>query len=526
MRIPISMLRRPVKAANRGRFSTVMSRPAPVKGWNARDPIAAMKPDEAIMLTNLFPTAADVLHRKGIADHVTGITGQVESLMGYNRPDGTQALFGAAVDSFYDVTSAGAVGAAVVTGLSNGRWQHVNFTNSSGTSYLCCFNGVDSPRYWDDSSWITVTGASTPAITGLTTSDIVSATVHKRRMWLVQKDTLKAWYLPVDSVGGAAAALDLSGIAKRGGYIVAIGSWTLDAGEGVDDYWVAITSEGEVIVYTGTDPTSASTWSLKGVWQIGPPIGRRCMIKYGGDLLLILLNGVYPLSKALMSSNVDPRAALTDRINQAMNDAANNYSANFGWQLQHYPAGDMLLLNVPINEGSAQEQYVMNAITGAWCNFTGIDANCLEVFGDELYYGGDGVVGKAWTGFDDNGSNIDVSAKQAFDYFNSKTKKSWKMARPIISTTGTPTIQVGINVDYEDGDNLGTLTFSASSAALWGVSLWGIGLWGSGLQTLKNWIGISGIGLCAAMRYKGSSQGIEIRWQATDHLFETGEGVV
>ncbi|RYA73507.1 hypothetical protein DD594_28635, partial [Enterobacter cloacae complex sp. 4DZ1-17B1] len=126
-------------------------------------------------------------------------------------PQGTQTLFGAAGTAFYEMTSAGAVGAAVVSGLANARWQHVNFTNSSGTSYLCCFNGVDSPRYWDNSSWITITGASTPTITGLTTSDIVSATLHKRRLWLVQKNTLKAWYLPVDAVGGAANALDLSG---------------------------------------------------------------------------------------------------------------------------------------------------------------------------------------------------------------------------------------------------------------------------------------------------------------------------
>lgn len=512
--------------STRGRVASVESRPAPVKGWNARDPIASMGVDEAVMLKNLFPTASDVMLRKGIADHVTGINAQVESLMAYNTPAGTQKLFGVANGSIYDVTSAGAVGAAAVSGLSNSRLQHVNFTNSSGTSYLCCFNGADSPQYYDNSNWISITGASTPAITGLTTSDIVGAAIHKRRMWLVQKDTLKAWYLPVDSVGGAAAALDLSGLARRGGYLMALCSWTLDAGEGMDDYLVAITSEGEVIVYGGTDPTSASTWSLKGVWQVGSPIGRRCLVKYGGDLLMVLMNGVYPLSKALMSGNIDRSVAVTDRIRTAMNSAATLYSANFGWQAIHYTAADMLLLNVPVSEGDLQQQYVMNSITGAWCNFTGIEANVFEVFQDELYFGGNGVVGKAWTGFDDNNTNIEGLAKQAFDYFGTKTKKSWKMARPIVSTDGRPTVEVGLNVDYEDGDRMGTLTFTASSSALWGVSKWGIGLWGSGLQTLKEWTGVSGVGLCAATMLKVTSNGLEIRWQATDHLFEVGEGVV
>lgn len=520
-------MRIPARAKPRGaKVSNIISRPAPVKGWNARDTVAAMQPDEAITLENFYPTAADVMLRKGKSDHVTGGAHQFESLMAYNTPAGTQTLFGAANDSFYNVTSAGALGAAVVTGLTNARWQHLNYTNSSADSYLCCFNGADSPRYWNGTSWLTITGVSTPAITGLTTSTIVSAAMHKRRMWLVQKDSLKAWYLPVDAVGGAAAALDLSGIAKRGGYIMAIDTWTLDAGEGVDDYWVAVTSEGEIIVYSGTDPSSGSTWALKGVWHIGEPIGRRCLMKFGGDLLLVLVNGVWPLSKALLSATVNPKVAITDRIVSAMNSAAAVYKANFGWQLARLPVADMLLMNVPTNEGSNQQQYVMNVITGAWCKFTGWEGNCFELLDGELYMGGNGVVEKVWDGYDDNDTNIVGIAKTAFDYFSVRTKKAFKMARPTISTSGTPTIEMGINVDYDDGDTLGTLTFSPATAALWGISKWGIGLWGSGLQTLKNWIGLSGVGLCAAIRLKVASKGLEIRWQATDVLFEPGDGVV
>lgn len=521
------MLRIPLRTKGRQTpVSNIISRPAPVKGWNSRDPIAALKNDEAIMLENWFPSASDVMLMKGKTAHVTGVGAQTESLMAYNTPAGTQTLFGAAGTAFYNMTSAGAVGAAVVSGLTNARWQHLNYTNSSGDSYLCCFNGVDSPRYWNGTTWITITGASTPAITGLTTSNIVAAAMHKRRMWLVEKDSLKAWYLPVDAVGGAANAIDLSGIATRGGYIMAIDSWTLDGGAGVDDYWVAVTSEGEVIVYAGTDPSSGSTWTIKGVWNLGQPIGRRCLRKFGGDLLLILVNGVYPLSKALLSAVVDPRVALTTRISPSMTAAAASYSANYGWQVIHYPAADMLLLNVPTKEGSEQQQYVMNTITGAWCKFTIYPGNCFEILDNALYMGGDGTVWKVWDSFADNSTNITGNAKTAFDYFGVKTKKAFKMARPTISTNGTPTVQIGLNMDYDDGDRLGTLTFSASSSALWGIALWGIGVWGSGLQTLKNWIGVSGLGLCAATRLKVASSGLEIRWQATDYLFEPGDGIV
>ena len=510
----------------RAPVSVLKSRPAPTDGWNARDSIAKMAPTEAIQMDNMWPTATDVMLRKGAEDHVTGIAGVVESFMPYNRPDGTQALFAAASDSFYDVTSAGAVGAAVVSALSNARWQSLNFTNSSGTSYLCAFNGTDSPRYWDNSTWLTITGASTPAITGLTTSDIVSASVHKRRMWLVQKNTLKAWYLPVDAVGGAANALDLSGIAKRGGYLMAVDAWTLDAGEGVDDYWVAVTSEGEIVVYQGTDPSSGSTWALKGVWHIGEPIGRRCLRKFGGDLLLILVNGVFPLSRALLSANVDPRVAVTDRITTAMNSAAASYKQNFGWQVTHFPGADMLLLNVPIVEGQRQQQYVMNVITGKWARFTEWNAACFEIFAGSLYMGLDGKVAECWAVLDDFGNDIVGECATAYDYFDTKNKKAWKSARPSIHTNGSPSIAMGLNVDFKTGDSLGTLNFTPSTSALWGVALWGISLWASGLRLLNNWIGMSGLGLCASTRMKMQAQGLEVRWQATDYIFEPGDGMM
>ena len=128
-------LRIPIRSkGKRAPVSSLVSRPAPVKGWNARDPIAAMKPDEAILLENFYPCASDVMLRKGISDHVTGVGAQVESLMAYNTPSGTQTLFCAAGDSIYDASAAGAVGAAVVSGMTNARWQHLNFTNSSGAS--------------------------------------------------------------------------------------------------------------------------------------------------------------------------------------------------------------------------------------------------------------------------------------------------------------------------------------------------------------------------------------------------------
>ena len=63
------------------------------------------------------------------------------------------------------------------------------------------------------------------------------------------------------SVGGAANVLDLSSVMHFGGKLTAMATWTIDAVYGVDDNLVLISDKGEVAVYRGTDPTSASTWS-------------------------------------------------------------------------------------------------------------------------------------------------------------------------------------------------------------------------------------------------------------------------
>src|SRR5262249_39569 len=151
------------------------------------------------------------------------------------------------------------------------------------------------------------------------------------------------------------------------------------------------------VIYQGTDPSDADLWSLVGVFDLGAPLGRRCFFKVAGDLALVNIDGVLPISRALGTDRGAAAAiAITNNINNAMNDVARQYKGNFGWQLQGYPRGAYVLLNVPISEGSIQYQFVMNTLTGAWCRFTGQNANCWEVWKDNLYYGtNDGVVRKA-----------------------------------------------------------------------------------------------------------------------------------
>lgn len=495
--------------------SQPVSLPAPTGGWNARDSLTAMSPLDAVILNNWFPATTECELRQGYTKWATGITGQVQTVMNYSGST-TDKLFGIANGSVYDVTSQGAVGAAVLTGLSNSKWGYLNIATPGG-NFLSMANGVDAPRSYNGTTW------STPAITGVTATKLRDPILYAQRQFFVEDGTLKAWYLPVDSIAGAANAVDISALATKGGYIMAHGNWTIDAGNGVNDHYVLVTSRGQVIVYQGTDPSSTSTWSMVGVWDIGSPVGRRCMYKWAGDMLIITQDGVVPMSAALQSSRVNPKVALTDKIQYAISQAVSNYYNNFGWQLIYVAQINQLWLNVPVAVGQNQEQYAMNTINGAWCNYTGWNANCWELFQDNPYFGGDGFVGRAWYGYSDNGANIQAFGLQAFNNFNGAgTLKRFTMSRPILRTNGTPAIYAGINVDFNINNPTSPLNFSAPSFGVWDTGVWDAAVWGGDLSVLQYWQGLNGVGYYGAPIVKVASNVLDVRWVSTDIVIEGG----
>jgi len=499
--------------------SQTVSVAAPIGGWNARDALGAMDPLDAVTLTNFWPGTNSVILRNGYTKHATGITGTVQTILAYSSGTSNQ-LFAAAIDSIYDVTSPGAVGAADVTGLSNAKFQYVNITTPAA-SYLMAVNGQDKLRTYDGSAWHKDGDGSPYNITGVDTANCVNITLFKNRVWLVENGSLKAWYLPINSIGGAAQSLDMTSLVQLGGYIMAGMTWTLDAGYGIDDYLAFITSNGEVVVWRLTDPTTPSGISMTGLWRVGAPIGRRCWLKYGGDLLIITQDGVVPMSGALQSSRLDPRVSITNKIQYAVSQAVSSYGQNFGWSLLYYSKENQLIMNVPIATGQEQ-QYVMNTITKSWCNFTGWSANCWEIYQDDPYFGGNGYVGKAWNGTVDHTSNINGFALQSFQNYGSATQKQCKMIRYHLLSNGTPAIFGNVNVDYNLADQSAQLNFSVTQYGVWDSGLWDVAYWGGGLNPTADWQGTTGIGYSFAPTLNTATQGIELQWVATDLVFEAG----
>ena len=361
-------------------------------------------------------------------------------------------------------------------------------------------------------------------ITGENSANFATVNLFKERLYFVIENSLDFCYLPVDSINGAVSRFPLGGIFKNGGYLQAMGTWTIDAGYGVDDLAAFVTSNGEVAVYKGSDPSDPNDWSLIGLWQLGQTFNRKCMFKFGGDLLVLTEGGLVPLSAGLQSTRLDPRVNITDKIFFAISQATSAYSTLYGWQINYFAKQNMLILNVPAINGS--EQYVMHNITKSWARFTNIPANCWELSDDNMFFGGDGFVGKFYDTNADAGANIKAFAQQAYSYFDSRgQQKRFTMVRPILQTdNGVPTVLCGISTDFDTVDLTNQISFNPSilSIGLWDIADWDDANWGGGLVTTKIWQGVTGIGYAGSVSLNVVSQAIELRWASTDYVMERG----
>lgn len=479
--------------------------PAPVEGWDASTALAAMKPLRAVQLKNWFPQPGYIEMRRGFDQHATGMgaSTSIESLFAWEGP-ATSKMFAAGGSVIYDVTSA-QPGTSSVTGLTNARWQSVNFTTSAG-AFVFIVNGADAERYYDGSSWTspTITGS------GFSAGDAIHLNVHKKRIWLIKKNSTKAYYLATEAVAGTATPFELGSNFSAGGHLMAMATWSVDAGSGPDDLACFISSKGQIAVYQGTDPASALTWELVGVFNLAPPIGRRCFVQYGTSPLLLTVSGVLQLSLSLKTDTAQLTAsAISARILRAMNDAARNYKDNYGWELSVYPHGTRLIVNIPTDENSTAVQYVMNTLTGAWCEQDSHNANCLLVYSGNLYFGGnDGRVYKADTGSADYTTPITAVGQTAYQaLFTAGNIKRFTMVEPLVTAEGTARPSVGISTDFNETSVLSTPSSAAAAASsLWDVAVWDVDVWGGSSATVvSDWTSTSALGRFASVKFQATT---------------------
>ncbi len=172
-----------------------------------------MDQTDAVVLDNVIPRAGYCETRRGYTGHATGLGGTVESLIAF-RGAASNKLVGAANANLWDVTSAGAA-VSLKSGLANNLW---NYTHHSNRAILC--NGADTPQIYDG------TTMANAVITGVTASTLWGVNNYKGRLFYWAKNSQSFWYAAANSYQGALTEFKLERIARQGGYLVQMLTWT------------------------------------------------------------------------------------------------------------------------------------------------------------------------------------------------------------------------------------------------------------------------------------------------------------
>lgn len=374
----------------------------------------------------------------------------------------------------------------------------------------------------------TISTGSTIALTGVATTALSHVWSSHQRLFFIEKDTMNAWYLATSSLGGAAVKLPLGQVFKFGGSLLFGATWSLDAGDGQDDVCVFMTDQGEIAVYAGTDPASATTWSLVGVYKVGKPLNKHASFSAGGDVAIMTEDGIIPVSAAIRKDRAALQSdAITMPIDEAWQEVVFNRDAAFTFSATLWQSATMLIIGVP-SLGTDGTAFVANARTGAWCRFTGWDVRCSAVFNDRFYFGTEnglvvqgetggtdvatGYVGRWVPKFNDNGSAASKMAIHA--RLTTRSKQAY-----------TPTIQAF--ADYVTGTYNPVSTATPTTGDVWGTGVWGTAKWGDdGTRTVRSdWEAVAATGVALSPAYQiGSSnaQAPTIEFIYGDLIYESG----
>ncbi len=510
---------------NRRGFSVNYTLPSPVGGLNVRDSLDMMNASDAIVMDNYFPAETKVSLRRGYIKFVD-FASPVKTLIEYKSPEFPR-LLACCGGHIYDVTSKDVV-KDLAAGFYSNSWQYCLFKNR-----VFMVNGIDKPQTYYNKDGEMVLEEDGFSGEGLITAKLVNVCVSKQRLFFIEKSSLNVWYSEqAGEVQGKLLKFDLSTIARDGGELRAVASWTQDGGQGMDDMTVFLTSEGEAIVYSGSDPSNPNDWVLKGVYRISRPIGYRCVLQYQGDIVVIAEDGYLPLSRVLpLNKASGAQVAFSDKIRGLVLERTRLNRQKEGWQAIIYGRGGYAIFNVPVAQQF--EQHVINISTGAWCRFTNIRAFCWGGLNDRIYFGSDDGVFLFDEGYSDNKTHIMGHIEQAYSNLGSENLKKIQLINPRTTSSAKYALVVYTNMDFNSRDVQYAENIGSVGTTKWNVNKWSSKQMPTGTKwaTLKGkirsqWIANSATGFKASLVFKTKTRGNLIEWYDTGFRYEQGNGIL
>jgi hypothetical protein len=420
----------------------------------------------AMVAENGFPLTYTVRVRGG--DFKSATIGEaVTALLPYRS--GTAAkLFAASADAVYNISDLNpdTVPTADLTSLTSGAWVGVQI-GTAGGQFLLMVNGADTGRTYDGTTWATM------SITGADSADFSHVWIHANRAWFIEKDSLTAWFLPVDSIGGTVADFSLGGVFQQGGSLAFGGTWSADSGNGMADRCVFVSTEGEVAVFEGLDPAGTSTWGMVGRYDIGRPVSVDA-IRAGGDLLIATTDGIVPLSAIVAKDPAElSMAAVTQPVETPW---ARAIRTNDSVQMLKWQKESMGIVGFP----DADYCFVVNLQTGAWSKWTNKDIQALALHNDLAYFGdSNGDVFLIEGGGSDNGAQYVFRWSFLPDHLGSPGQiKHVHNARATFRSLRPFNANLDVATDYGRDFEIAPDVFPIDDeGALWDLAQWDVAIW-------------------------------------------------
>lgn len=524
--------------------------PPPYNGLDLVSAIDSMEPTYALELVNVFPGAGSPTVRNGYTEYVaaSSLAGStpITLMETLHKADGTSELVVATQTKLYAISEGGVVSNITPTPAhTSGEFQSIVFNNRM---YLC--NGVDNAKVYSGGG----TAASDVTFTGVTLSNLINVNAYKERLYFVEKNTAKVWYAGVQTTGtGGTPALtsfDFSWVFTRGGRLLFTSSYTNQFSQSSQSLFMAVSSEGEIVFYTGTYAGDITGWGLVARYFIGRPLGYRAFIRVNNDIWIITQQGIVPVSALFQ---MDPEQALnvvSQKINPLITEYSTQNAFDRDWTGFFWPSGRRVYINIP-SSSSTSFFLVYSIDTKGWTKFTlssDTDGIASCVFKNLPFYGSN--VGNVWQGetgqadavtlAGSTGNAIAFSYRSAFSFYDSRGNyKAYKDIRPLIKCKRGINFNIGLDTDFKQGQTVTTVTTSPGYFTAWG-SAWGIGAgtlstippysplpivftpWSSGLEYIFDRYAIKGQGHCAAIRMGGSIKNTSCQFFGFEVRFDLG----
>lgn len=497
----------------------------PFGGINASTPMGQLPPSDCIYAYNIFPSRFGMRMRPGYAKWCPPIPlgNGVKTIIPVNaalRGGSIDRMFACTNDGIYEITTYQAAPIKRLDfpnkGTDAGWVSWHNFTDKVGPQYiLICdlLNGYYTYNVETD----------TFAAGDLGTIDettVCFVTVWKNRVWFAVRDSTRALYIKaVGTVGGTTEPFDFGSKFKYGGFLKGIYNWTADGGAGIDDHLVAISSQGDIAVYTGTDPATASEFQLRGVWYLGnTPRGRRFVLEEGGDLLLLSAEGLLSLSQLTSGLAVEDERVfyLTQKINSLLRTSFRQRENEWGYELNTLSRYSMVILATPTLVGERSIQWIYSYDTKGWFFARDIPIYTIENWGTRVFFGD--RENNVWelTGTRDaveydvplSGDPVEFSLLTSYQgYGNPATLKRVHLFRPYWIGAAIPTFGIEARYDFQIDESGTTPPFIPDVGASWDASTWDAATWGGGYQVQQLPFGAVGAGRYVAIAMRGTSSG-------------------